>query len=101
MVFGDNVYVAVADARLLALDARTGVVRWDHPVADAKLGYRYSSGPIVVNRLIVAGIAGCQRYKNDVCFISAHDPETGNEVWRTSTIARLANQAGTPGATRR
>jgi alcohol dehydrogenase (cytochrome c) len=93
-VFGDNVYVAVADARLVALDARTGVVRWDHRVADAKLGYRYSSGPIVVNRLIVAGIAGCQRYKNDVCFISAHDPETGNEVWRTSTIARPGEPGG-------
>jgi alcohol dehydrogenase (cytochrome c) len=93
-LFGDNVYAAVADARLVALDARTGVVRWDHRVADAKLGYRYSSGPIVVNRLIVAGIAGCQRYKNDVCFISAHDPETGSEVWRTSTIARPGEPGG-------
>jgi alcohol dehydrogenase (cytochrome c) len=38
--------------------------------------------------MIVAGITGCQRYKNDVCFISAHDAQSGKEVWRTSTIAR-------------
>jgi alcohol dehydrogenase (cytochrome c) len=93
-VFGDKVYVATSDARLIALDARTGKVRWDHQVADPKLGYAYSSGPIVVQGRIVAGINGCQRYKNDVCFISAHDAETGTEVWRTSTIARPDEPGG-------
>ena len=48
----------------------------------------------MVKGKIVAGITGCERYKNDVCFISAHDPQTGEEVWRTSTIAR----PGDPGA---
>src|SRR5262249_16407590 len=33
-------------------------------------------------------------YKNDVCFISAHDPETGRELWRTSTIARPGDPYG-------
>jgi alcohol dehydrogenase (cytochrome c) len=93
-VFGDKVYVATSDARLIALDARTGKVRWDHQVADPKLGYAYSSGPIVVKGLIVAGINGCQRYKNDVCFISAHDAASGREVWRTSTIARPGEAGG-------
>src|SRR5262245_32838594 len=75
-LFGDHVYVATADARLVALNARTGAVAWDHQVADPKLGYTYSSGPIIVKGMVVAGIAGCQRYKNDVCFISAHDGQT-------------------------
>ena len=44
--------------------------------------------------LIVAGITGCQRYKNDVCFISAHDAQSGREVWRTSTIARPGEPGG-------
>src|SRR5262245_7464926 len=69
-LYGDNVYVATADARLVALNTRTGAVAWDHQVADPKLGYTYSSGPIIVKGMVVAGIAGCQRYKNDVCFIS-------------------------------
>src|SRR5438034_3806552 len=93
-VYDDKVYIATADARLMALNARTGAVAWDHQVADAKLGYTYSSGPIVVKGLIVAGITGCQRYKNDVCFISAHDAQSGREVWRTSTIARPGEPGG-------
>jgi len=93
-LFGDKVYIAAADARLIALNARTGAVVWDQQVADPKLGYAYSSGPIVVKRMIVAGINGCQRYKQDVCFISAHDAETGKEVWRTSIIARPGEPGG-------
>ena len=27
-------------------------------------------------------MTGCERYKNEVCFISAHDPRTGEELWR-------------------
>ncbi len=93
-LFGDKVYLAAADARLIALNARTGAVVWDQQVADPKLGYAYSSGPIVVKRMIVAGINGCQRYKEDVCFISAHDSESGKEVWRTSIIARPGEPGG-------
>jgi outer membrane protein assembly factor BamB len=43
-VYDDKVYIATADARLIALNARTGAVAWDHQVADTKLGYTYSSG---------------------------------------------------------
>jgi PQQ-dependent dehydrogenase (methanol/ethanol family) len=93
-LYADKVYVATADARLVALNAQTGAVAWDHQVADPKLGYTYSSGPIAVRGLIVAGITGCQRYKNDVCFISAHDAQTGKEIWRTSTIARPGEPGG-------
>ena len=93
-IYSDKVYIATADARLVALNARTGAVAWDHQVADTKLGYTYSSGPIVVNGMVVAGITGCQRYKNDVCFISAHDGQTGKEIWRTSTIARPGEPGG-------
>jgi alcohol dehydrogenase (cytochrome c) len=93
-IYGDRIYTATADARLIALNARTGAVAWEHQVADSKLGYSYSSGPIVVKGMIVAGMTGCSRYKNDVCFISAHDSQTGKEIWRTSTIARPGEPGG-------
>ena len=93
-IYGDKIYVNTSDAHIVALDARTGEVAWDHTVADYRLGYRYTSGPIVAAGRIVAGMTGCQNYKNDVCFISAHDPETGEEVWRTSTIARPGEPGG-------
>jgi len=93
-VYGDKIYVNTSDAHIVAVDARTGQVAWDRTVADDKLGYRYTSGPIVVKGKIVSGMTGCERYKDDVCFISAHDPETGRELWRTSTIARPGDPGG-------
>ena len=93
-IYGDRIFVNTSDAHIVALDAATGEVVWDHTVADYRLGYRYTSGPIVVNGNVVSGMTGCQNYKNDVCFISAHDPETGEQVWRTSTIARPGEPGG-------
>jgi alcohol dehydrogenase (cytochrome c) len=93
-MYGDKIYVATPDAHIVALDARTGRVAWDHTVADYRLGYRYTSGPLVAHGKIIAGMTGCERYKDDVCFISAHDPETGRELWRTSTIARPGEPGG-------
>ena len=93
-LYGDKVYLNTTEAHIVALDARTGEVAWDHTVADHELGYRYSSGPIVVQGKIVAGMTGCENYKNDVCFISAHDPDTGEEVWRTSTVAGPGEPGG-------
>ncbi|MEE8130824.1 MAG: PQQ-binding-like beta-propeller repeat protein [Vicinamibacterales bacterium] len=93
-IYSDKIYVSTSDAHIVALDARTGEVVWDHTVADYRLGYRYTSGPIVVNGKIVAGMTGCERYKDGVCFISAHDAHTGDELWRTSTIASPGEPGG-------
>ena len=93
-IYDDKIYLATADAHIVALDARTGEVVWDQAVADNQLGYRYTSGPIVANGHVVAGMTGCERFKDDVCFISAHDAQTGEEVWRTSTIARPGEAGG-------
>jgi alcohol dehydrogenase (cytochrome c) len=93
-IYDDKIYLNTPDAHIVALDARTGVPVWDQTVADYRLGYRYTSGPIVVNGKVIAGMTGCDRYKNDSCFISAHDPRTGTELWRTSTIARPGEPGG-------
>ncbi len=93
-IYGDKIYLNTSDAHIVALDVATGEVAWDHTVADRALGYRYTSGPIVARGTIVAGMTGCQNYKNDVCFISGHDAETGEELWRTSTVARPGEPGG-------
>src|SRR5580765_5712234 len=93
-IFGDRIFGTTNDAHVIALDARTGKKVWDTPVADPALGYGYTSGPIVVRGKVIAGMTGCSRYKDDVCFISAHDAATGKEVWRTSTIARPGDPGG-------
>ncbi|HEX7798388.1 MAG TPA: PQQ-binding-like beta-propeller repeat protein [Vicinamibacterales bacterium] len=93
-VFDDKVFSATGDAHLIALDARTGKVSWDVAVADRTLGYQYTAGPIVVRGKVIAGITGCSRYKDDVCFITGHDAATGKEIWRTSSIARPGETGG-------
>lgn len=84
----DMIYVATTDAHMVALDARTGAVRWDIEIADAGKGYSNTSGPIVADGKVINGITGCGRFYVESCFITAHDGRTGAELWRTYTIAR-------------
>ena len=58
----DLIYVATTDAHLVALDARTGAVRWDIEVADEALGYSNTTGPIVADGIVINGIPGCGRF---------------------------------------
>lgn len=85
-LYGDKLYIATYDAALIALDAKTGALRWRTVKADYREGYTHSAGPIVGNGVVISGINGCERYKQDGCFITGHDAETGAELWRTSTI---------------
>ena len=84
----DMIYVATTDAHMVALDARTGAVRWDVEIADHELGYTNTSGPIVAAGKLINGISGCGRFFKESCFITGHDPLTGEELWRTYTIAQ-------------
>jgi alcohol dehydrogenase (cytochrome c) len=92
-IFGDRIFTA-AGTRIIALNARTGAVVWDKQVYDPALGYFFSSGPIVVKGKLIFGTTGCDRYKEDACYITALDAQTGNELWRTSTVARPGEPGG-------
>ena len=87
-IYQDKVFLATYDAAIVALDARTGEPVWRTVKADYKKGFTHSSGPVVAGGVLVSGINGCERFKDDGCFITGHDPDTGAELWRTSTIAR-------------
>ena len=93
-IYSDKIFGTTNDAHIVALDARTGKLAWDTRVADSRMGYSYTSGPIVVRGKVIAGITGCSRYKDDVCFITGHDAATGKELWRTSTVARPGEPGG-------
>ena len=89
----DKLFIATHDAYLVALDARTGGVIWEHQVGDWTVGQHYSGGPQIIKGQIVAGMSGCY-FINTGCWISAHDVETGEELWRT----RMIPQQGEPGS---
>ncbi len=92
-IYNDKIIQATTDARLLALDARTGEKVWETVVADNSKGFANSSGPIVADGKVLLGLAGCATYIEEDCFISAHDANTGELLWRFNTIAK----AGEPG----
>jgi alcohol dehydrogenase (cytochrome c) len=86
-LYDDRVFFATFDAAIVALDARTGEQVWRTAKADNALGFTQTSTPIVANGVVVSGINGCALFTDDGCFITGHDPSTGEELWRTSTIA--------------
>jgi len=92
-IYQDKLFLATYDAAIVAIDARTGEQVWRTQKADYRQAYTHTAGPIVGGGVVLSGINGCELYVPDGCFITGHDPNTGEEMWRTSTIAL----PGTPG----
>jgi len=93
-VYQDKIFLATYDAHLIALDIRTGKLIWKTKKAKYEDGYTHTSGPIIANGIVVSGINGCERYIKEGCFVTGHDPDTGKEIWRTSTVAQSEDKYG-------
>jgi alcohol dehydrogenase (cytochrome c) len=93
-IYQDRIFVTTSDARMIALDARTGEKRWETRFADTKKGYTAATGPIVIKGKLLQGLNGCDRFKEDGCFITALDAATGNILWRFNTVARPDEPGG-------
>src|SRR4051812_22857920 len=87
-ILGDTLFMGTIDAHLVAIDAKTGKIVWDHTVE--KLGdkniekFAITHAPVVIKDKIVVGIAGGDLGVRG--FICAFDAKTGKELWRTYTI---------------
>lgn len=93
-LYGDKVYAATTDGRVVALDATTGKVVWDTQISKTTKDFTETSGPIVIKGRVVEGLTGCILYREEKCFISAYDAETGKQVWRFNTVARHGEPEG-------
>ena len=93
-LYQDKLFLATTDARLVALDARTGRLVWNVMIADRAKGFANTSGPIVIKGKVVQGLAGCDRFQAERCFISAYDADTGKQLWRFHTVAQSGEPAG-------
>jgi alcohol dehydrogenase (cytochrome c) len=79
-----NVYVATLDARLFALDAATGAVRWETTVADNSLGFSLTLAPLALDGKIIVGVSGAEAGVRG--FVDAYDASSGERLWRTFTV---------------
>jgi alcohol dehydrogenase (cytochrome c) len=89
-IYQDKIYLASGNL-VMALNARTGENEWESVVGE---GYNNSSGPIVADGKLIQGLGGCSRYRDEKCFLSAYDAETGEQLWRLPTIAKIGEPGG-------
>ena len=80
---GDKVYLGTLDAKLVALDAKSGKVIWETQIADPELGYSETMAPTAVNGKIVIGTNGGEYGIRG--FVKAFDAESGELLWTFHT----------------
>jgi alcohol dehydrogenase (cytochrome c) len=82
-VLGDKVYFGTLDAKLVALDAKTGSLVWETEIADPELGYSETMAPTAVNGKILIGTNGGEYGIRG--FVRAYDANTGKQLWNFDT----------------
>ena len=81
---GDKVIFGTLDARIVALDAKTGDVVWRDQINDYKAGYSYTAAPLVVGDLVITGNSGGEF--GIVGTVQARNVENGDLVWERPVI---------------
>ena len=89
-ISGDTLFWATLDCHLIAIDVKTGHVKWDIVMADWRKGYQYNVAPLVVRNMVILGPATNEAGAN--CWVNAYDVNTGKEIWRFYTNPTSADQ---------
>ena len=82
--YGDKVFMGTLDARLIALNAKTGKLVWDTKIADPELGYSETMAPTAVNGKILIGTNGGEYGIRG--FVKAFDANSGRLLWTFYSI---------------
>ena len=78
-IYGDLVFYPTTDGFLVALDVRTGQVRWETKVFELDTNTGHTGGVLVADGKVITNRSCAQQVG---CFIVAHDALTGKEVWK-------------------
>ncbi len=81
---GGKIFVGTVDARLIALDKKSGTPVWSVATADPDKPYSITGAPRIAKGLVVIGNAGSEFGVRG--YISAYDAETGKMAWRFYTV---------------
>jgi len=84
------VYMATLDAKLVALDMKTGEVKWETQIADPEKGYSETMAPLAVDGKILIGTNGGEYGIRG--FVKAFDAKTGAEAWTFHTIPETGHE---------
>lgn len=87
--YEDKVFMGTLDAKLVALDAKSGKKLWEKQIADPSLGYSETMAPTVVDGKVLIGTNGGEYGIRG--FVKAYDTETGKLLWTFHTIPEFAH----------
>ena len=83
-ILGDKLFLAALDAKMIAINAKTGKEIWSTQIADYKQQYAMTVAPLVIKDKVISGVAGGEHGVRG--FVAAYDVNTGKEVWRFNTV---------------
>lgn len=89
-IMGDRVFMGTLDAKLVALDAKTGKLLWDTQIADPELGYSETMAPVAVNGRILIGTNGGEYGIRG--FVKSYDAKDGKLQWTFHTIPEKGHE---------
>lgn len=94
-IYQDKIFMATQDAFLVALDARTGKVLWEQKRGEFTDRVSSTSGPVIADGKVMTG-SWCASNARNVggCFITANNPQNGEEIWRVNTVAAPGQPGG-------
>jgi alcohol dehydrogenase (cytochrome c) len=83
-IIDDTVFMGTLDAQLIALNAKTGALRWKTTLTDYERGFSVTAAPLAVEDRVVIGYGGGDLGIRG--FVDAVDSSSGSEEWRFYTI---------------
>ncbi|MCE4223719.1 PQQ-dependent dehydrogenase, methanol/ethanol family [Methylobacterium sp. C25] len=83
-LYKNLVIFGTLDAKLVALDQKTGKVVWKKDIDDFKSGYSYTAAPLIVKGKVITGVSGGEF--GVVGRVEARDAETGELIWQRPVI---------------
>ncbi len=83
-ISGGKVFMGTLDAKLLALDAKSGKVLWETLIADPDKGYSETMAPTVVDNQVLIGTNGGEYGIRG--FVKAFTADSGKLIWTFYTI---------------
>src|SRR5205085_10226038 len=89
-VSGDTLYMGTLDAKLVALDAKTGKLLWEKQIADPDKGYSETMAPTVIDGKVLIGTNGGEYGIRG--FVKAYDSSNGKLLWTFHTIPEKGHE---------
>ncbi len=85
-----KLFMGTLDAKLVALDAKSGKMLWETQIADPELGYSETMAPAVADGKVLIGTNGGEYGVRG--FVKAFDANSGKLVWTFHTIPEKGHE---------